>query len=718
MELDELKQFHGAFFDEARDHVRTLEERLLELETHPGDAELLGALFRAAHSIKGASGILGFDTITQLTHAMENVLDAMRENRLATSPALTSLLLESTDLLGTCVECAAGERPAPAIAEVVARLDATAPREGSAAASPAEQDEAQGTRRWTVIFRPRPDCFAFGINPALVLRELTLVGQAEVDVLLDAVPPFEELDPERCSLGWRITLVTDATEKRIREVFMFVEDMCDLELSWSHEPGFSALPSAAPLPPAPPQASAPRAVEPQASAPRPQEPRASAPLASAPRPSHPDAALAPAPSAPGGEHGHKGSTDASTLRVTTEKVDRLVNLVGELVISQAMISRCMQDVAGAQLQKLREAVEAMETHTRDLQESVMNIRMVPIGSIFGRFRRLVRDLSATLGKDIQLETVGEDTELDKSMVESLADPLTHLVRNSADHGIERTEERLAAGKPAAGRVVLSARHQGGNVVVDITDDGRGLDTERIRAKAVERGIIADHAQLSTEQIHELIFAPGFSTAATVTGLSGRGVGMDVVKRSVEALNGSVALSSTPGEGSRFRLTLPLTLAILDGMALRVGAATFVLPLNQVVETLSMHKSKAVKQLLSSGEIILVRGETLPLVRLGRLLGVEDDGAQNARPLAVVLEVGDVRFGMMVDELLGKSQYVIKNLEPNFQKLDGLLGATILGDGTVSLILDVQALARMGNVRSREDRESIMAASSSRREATA
>jgi two-component system, chemotaxis family, sensor kinase CheA len=694
MELDELKQFHRAFFDEARDHVRTLEERLLELESRPGDAELLNALFRAAHSIKGASGMLGFEAVSRLTHAMENVLDALREARLLASSPLTSLLLEATDLLGACVEAAASNQPAPTIEQVVVALDAASPRrEGAAVAAPG-QELAKGTRTWTVIFRPRPECFAYGINPALVLRELTSLGKAEVDVLLDAIPPFADLQPERCHLGWRVSLVTEASEKQIREVFMFVEDMCDLELSWTEAAAstFTPLPSA-----------------PQPSAPQPSAPQPSAPQPSAPRQPHPE---------PGGEHAPKAGNDASTLRVSTDKVDRLVNLVGELVISQAMISRSMQDFTAAQLPRLREAVEEMERHTRDLQESVMNIRMVPIGSIFGRFRRLVRDLSSSLGKEIQLETVGEDTELDKSMVEHLADPLTHLVRNSADHGLERPEDRVAAGKPPAGRILLAARHQGGNVVVDVSDDGRGLDTARIREKAVERGLVPPDATLSTEQVHELIFLPGFSTAASVTGLSGRGVGMDVVKRSVEGLNGSVTLNSTAGEGSRFRLTLPLTLAILDGMALRVGQATFVLPLNQVVETLSMHKSQAVKQLLSSGEIILVRGETLPLVRLGRLLGVADDGAENRRPLAVVLEVGDVRFGLMVDELLGKSQYVIKNLEPNFQKLDGLLGATILGDGTVSLILDVQALARMGNVRSREERESIMAAAGSRREASA
>jgi len=686
MELDELKQFHATFFEEGQEHVRTLEDRLLELETRPEDLDLLNALFRAAHSIKGSSGILGFDAVTRLTHAMENVLDGLRAGQIQVGAALTSLLLEATDLLGACLAAARTEQPSPDVTAVVAGLDAVTPRRRHATGAPTSEvapspAEPQGRRTWTIVFRPRPDTFAFGINPALVLRELAALGETRVDVLVDAVPPFLELDPEKCHLGWRIELVTDRGERELREVFLFVEDMCDLELSCVDPgPRFEAFPSNGP--PTPPEDPLPR------------------------------------PSAPVEGASRTQPSDASTLRVSTEKVDRLVNLVGELVISQAMISRSLQDFTTAELPKLREAVAEMERHTRELQDRVMNIRMVPIGSIFGRFRRLVRDLSVSLGKDIQLVTVGEETELDKSMVEHLADPLTHLVRNAADHGLERTQDRVAAGKSPMGRITLTARHQGGNVVVDVADDGRGLDAARIRAKALSRGLITADQALTDEQTYELIFAPGFSTAEAVTGLSGRGVGMDVVKRGVDSLNGSVALASTPGDGARVRLTLPLTLAILDGMAVRVGASSFVLPLNQVIETVSLQKSQSVKRLLSNAEVVLARGEALPLLRLGRLLAVPDDGPENRRPLAVVLEAGNVRFALLVDELLGKSQYVIKSMEPNFQKLDGLLGATILGDGAVSFILDVHALARIGNVRSREERELLVPDRSSSPEALA
>ncbi len=665
MEADELTQFHATFFEESREHVRTLEERLLELEHRPGDLELLNALFRAAHSIKGSSGVLGFEAISHLTHAMENVLDAMRETTLAVTAGLTSLLLEASDLLGACIAAASAKQADPDIARVVAALDAVNAAKGDAA--PAARPSApsssavtaawEGPRTWTIVFRPRPEVFSLGINPALVLRELGTLGTVRTELLVDRLPELSALDPEACQVGWRVQLDTEATEATIREAFVFVEDVCELEITGS-DPAcaiFTPLESAEPRP-------------------------------SAPAPS-PDAANKSAP-----------APEVSTLRVTTDKVDRLVNLVGELVISQAMISRSLQDLGPTELPQLREAVADMERHTRELQDRVLNIRMVQVGTIFGRFRRLVRDLSSSLGKEIRLETSGDDVELDKSMVEHLADPLTHLVRNAADHGLERPDERLAAGKASAGTVTLTARHQGGNVIVDVSDDGRGLNTEKILKRAVERGLVVEGLPLSDEQIHELIFAPGFSTAEAVTDLSGRGVGMDVVKRSIQALNGAVAISSTPGEGSRIRLTLPLTLAILDGMATRVGTSTFVLPLNQVIETLSMTRSSPVKQLLSNGEIMMVRGETLPLLRLSRLLNVPDDGSANTRPLAVVLEAGELRFALVIDELLGKAQYVIKSLEPNFNRVEGLLGATILGDGTVSFILDVQALARVGNLR--------------------
>ncbi|MFO0601236.1 MAG: chemotaxis protein CheA [Myxococcaceae bacterium] len=533
--------------------------------------------------------------------------------------------------------------------------------------------------RWRVVFRPGERVFANGLDPAFALADLAALGPCKVTALLDALPPFAELDPEVSWLGWNVELETTRPRKDIDDIFLFMDDARELTITELGPPpttqasGFFTMPSA--VAPAP------------------------SPADATPAPAPPGPVRPPAPSAPSARAANKNE---ASLRVTTEKVDSLINLVGELVITQAMISRSLASFSPAELPRLREATTEMERHTRDLQQRVMNIRMVPIGTVFSRFRRLVRDLGEQLGKDIELQLQGEDTELDKSMVEALADPLTHLVRNAADHGLEPTARRLETGKARTGTLTLSARHQGGSVVIEVSDDGGGLDVQRILARGRERGLVPPNVTPSVDEVHQLIFAPGFSTAAKVTDVSGRGVGMDVVKRTVESLNGSIAIASTPGQGTRFRLTLPLTLAILDGMALRVGDSTWVIPLNQVIETLPL-KQNPVTSVVGQGEVVRVRGRTTALLRPGPLLGAKPD-ANNPRPLAVVCEVGELRYALAVDELLGKAQYVIKSLEPNFKKLDGVLGATILGDGTVSFILDVPGLARLGRLVLGEDAE--------------
>ncbi|MFT3710142.1 MAG: chemotaxis protein CheA [Archangium sp.] len=639
MRGEDRQQFLLTFFDEAADHLRTLEARLLELERTPDDQELLNALFRAAHSVKSASAMLGFETLAALTHALESVLEALRSVQLRSTPAIASTLLEGADALGACLDAAAHEQPAPDVKNLVTRLEALASSKPTSEAS-APAAAAARVREVLITFRPPRDGFANGLDPALCVRELCELGEAKVEALLDAVPALDVLDPEACFVGWRVSLRTAASLEQLRDVFMFVD--APIELSIAEAP--------------PPAASAPT------------------PVASAPRPS---------------VSGSRNAVDQGTLRVNTGKVDRLINLVGELVIAQAMVSRSLSNFTASELPRLRESVLEMERHTRELQDGVLNIRMVTIGTIFGRFRRLARDLSEALGKDIALETEGEETELDKSVVEALGDPLTHLVRNSADHGLETPHDRQAAGKSPTGVIRLSARHQGGNVVVELSDDGRGLNTERIRARAIEKGLIDASASLRPDEIHQLIFAPGFSTAEKVTDVSGRGVGMDVVMRSVEALNGKLNVTTEPGRGTRIRITLPLTLAIIDGMALRLGHSTFVVPLNQVVETLPF-QAQAARVLPGGAEVITVRGRTLPLLHLSRLLRCESDAA-NARPLVVIVESAELTFAFVIDELLGKSQFVVKSLEANFKRVDGLLGATILGDGTVSYILDVQAL---------------------------
>jgi two-component system chemotaxis sensor kinase CheA len=670
MATDERDEFLEMFFVEAADHVATLEAGLLSLEQKPGDEELLNALFRAAHSIKGASGMLGFDTLCALTHALEGVLDAQRGNTLAGTPEVASLLLESTDLVRGCLDAARGAQPGPDIGSVVARLEGlisaphatatpTAPPTAPAAthATAPEPAPGSGERRVVVHFRPGRDTFLTGLDPALCVRELAELGTLKVEALLDGVPPLQELDAEACHVGWKLELHTAAPLERIEGAFAFIDAPVELRI----EDPAAARPAASAAP-ATPQEESSREPQPAAATPT--------PAASARR-------------------------DEGSLRVNTTKIDRLVNLVGELVIAQAMVTRSLATFTPAELPRLRETALEMERHTRALQDGVMNIRMVPIGTIFGRFRRLMRDLSESLGKDIALDTVGEETELDKSVVEALADPLMHLVRNSADHGLEGGDERMAMGKPRTGTVKLSARHQGGNVVVEVSDDGRGLDTERIRQRALERGLIAAGATPSDDVVHRLIFAPGFSTAAKVTDLSGRGVGMDVVLRSVEALNGKVTIFTERGRGTRIRVSLPLTLAIIDGMSLRVGTSTFVVPLNHVVETVPLQRC-TVRKLPSGASVLSVRGRNLPLLHLSQLLGCAHDEG-NPRPLVVIVECAESPFAFVIDELVGKSQLVIKALEANYRRVEGVLGATILGDGTVSFILDVQGLAALGGL---------------------
>jgi two-component system chemotaxis sensor kinase CheA len=385
------------------------------------------------------------------------------------------------------------------------------------------------------------------------------------------------------------------------------------------------------------------------------------------------------------------------VRVATAKVDKLVDLVGELVIAQSVAGQIVDHFEPDRLHQLREAFTALERNTRELQERVMAVRMQPIGGVFSRFPRVVRDLAAASGKTMVLEILGEETELDKSVIEQLADPITHLVRNSADHGIEPPAERLEAGKPEQGVIRLQAYHEGGNVVVEISDDGRGLDAVKIRAKALERRLITNADALSEEEVQSLIFRPGFSTAEKVTDLSGRGVGMDVVRRNVESLNGSIAVRSVPGRGASFRIRLPLTLAILDGLLLRVGAETYVLPLVSIVESIRPRRAD-VRALAAGGHVVAVRGEPVPLVRLHAIFGVPDAVADPASGAVVIVEHEGRRLALLVDELLGQQQVVVKTLEANYRKVDGTMGATILGDGRVALILDVSGIATLAGYR--------------------
>ncbi len=680
MSID-LTELRGIFFDEAYEHLGIVESALLALEHQPGDRELLNQVFRAAHSIKGGSGTFGFTDLLRFTHALEGLLHLLRDGVMHLDAALADLLLRATDVLRAVVDATRAGEAAPAALDVLlAEIEHATPKqhhdvEGAAVIAlpdvlfaPGPPAPAVPTRSVRVLFSPGPNLFRQGMDPLLVVRDLLDLAR-RFELVLDTakLPDLESLDPEVCHLAWSVTMTTDRAEAEIRDVFAFVEDTSRIEVTWLDE------------------------LEPHGVAAALEAP--SAPVALAQHPA-PVAAEGHAPAAAASAQARATATaERSTVRVDTFKIDKLIDLVGELVIAQSMVNAALGDAdSPGATDRLRDAVLAMDRNTRELQDRVMAVRMLPVGSVFNRFPRMVRDLSTALGKRTTLTMTGEEIELDKGMVEKLADPLTHLVRNAIDHGLETPDERRAQGKPEEGTVSILAVHTGGNVVIEVCDDGRGLPLDRIRDKARQLGLLPKDVEPSVEQLHDIIFAPGFSTKEHVTDVSGRGVGMDVVKRNVEALNGSLSFTSEPGKGSRMRIRLPLTMAIIDGLTLRIGTQVFVVPLIEIVE--SMRPTAAqVQSVLGRGEIIRVRDQAIPLLRLHAILGIEGAQTDPRRALVCIAETRTTPVGLLVDEILGQAQVVVKTLETNFQRIDGVMGATILGDGRVALILDVQALAR-------------------------
>lgn len=669
MQID-MKRFHAAFFDETAEHLAVLEESLLGLERTPDDSELLNRIFRAAHSIKGASGTFGFADIAKFTHSLEGLLDRMRAGDIVSTAALIELLLQSADALGGLLACARDGGPLPpAIDELIGRLEQA--KQGTlVAATPAvvaAQAVAPPTAQdYVVTFQPGRDMLHFGMDPLLLLRDLSRVGTV-TEVRLDKakLPDLAALVPDECYLGWTVRLRSDRGIEEIRAVFVFVEDCSQVNIEAQPPAETGTQPSSAATVGTPKQETA----------------KSGEPVASV-------AETAQARSR---------SLESSSIRVSVEKVDELINLVGELVIAQSMVNQVVGRIPADVLPAMQESLAIMDRSVRDLQERVMSVRMVPLANVFRRFPRLVRDLATALGKQITVELVGEDTELDKQMIEQIVDPLTHMVRNSVDHGIGMPEERQRVGKPAEGKIVLRAYQEGGNVVIEVSDDGRGLDRERIRSKAVSRGLIGAEDVLTDGELYDLVFAPGFSTADKVTDVSGRGVGMDVVKRNVESLHGSVSIESVPGQGSTFRIRLPLTMAIVDGLAVGLNGEIYLLPLLSVLESFRP-KAAEVRQVAGRGEVVMVRGRPVPLVRLHRIFHAQARTTDPSEAIVVLVEHQGKRLGLLVDELLGQMQVVMKSIETNYEKVEGISAATILGDGQVAFILDtagLQRLARQG-----------------------
>jgi two-component system chemotaxis sensor kinase CheA len=689
MKID-LTQFRQTFLQESADHIATMESGLLALRTSPEDAETLNAVFRSAHSIKGGAGSFGLESLAQFTHSLESLLDRLRAREMALSEEILALLLASIDVLRALLDPQSqGELPQEAreLIRHMEELTAYGSEPGENAA-PEPEGEWAGAQQpsgaselvvYRITFRPDREIFASGTNPIVLLRNLASLGDVSV-THLDAgdLPGLAELDPVQCYLAWTVEIATSRREEELREVFEFVEHLAEITIRRvdADSPVDSAGKAAAASPTKKTAAAVARDVPGSLGSPA---AKGSTTAASS-------AARVPARRGPTGE--------SASIRVATEKVDRLIDLVGELVIAHVMTVQMVETFTPGCLPKLREAVAAMERNTRELHERVMGIRMLPVGTLFQRYTRTVYDIAQATGKQIRLEMSGEETEVDKSMLELLGDPLTHLIRNAADHGIETPETRIAAGKPAEGTIWLRAFHRSGRVVIEVSEDGGGIDPARVRARAIESGLVAPDAQLNDDQIRMLIFEPGFSTRNEVSEFSGRGVGLDVVLQNVRQLNGTVSVSSETGRGATVTIELPLTLAILEGLLVRVADRTLVLPLLSVVETVSPRAGQ-VQRVAEQGEVILIRDESIPLLRLRRYLGLAGAPAEAAsRSLVVVVEANHKKIGLLVDELLGQQQVVVKSLERHLRKVDGLMGATILGDGCVAPIIDVACLAGM------------------------
>jgi len=680
----DMKQFQAVFFAESREGLDAMESGLLSLESSGNDPDTINTIFRAAHSIKGGAATFGFSAITGTTHLLETLLDQVRGGKRAISAELSDALLASVDVLRDLLVAAETGDPddtAPCAelnARLSALLDSGAPAATPAktAAAPAAGAPAPVASGWRVGFAPHPNLFITGNDPLRILRELDRLGGLSSECDTSQLPGLDALEPVTSYLRWTLTLPPSVKQAAIADAFAWVEDECDLSIE--------AITASAPAPAAEPIAAPPAAPAAEALP----VPAKSADIVPMPQSGERKDVAKPAAGAAKAE---RSAVEVdSSIRVSISKVDALINLVGELVITQAMLRQQSHGLDPTQHEKLLNGLALLDRNTRDLQEAVMSVRMLPVDFVFSRFPRMVRDLAARLSKKVNLRTSGEGTELDKGVIERIVDPLVHLVRNSVDHGLETPEEREAAGKDPVGTVELGASHQGGHIVIEITDDGRGLNRERILRKAMERGLNA-HEGMADSEVWQLIFHPGLSTAEQITDVSGRGVGMDVVKSNITELGGEIDIESYPGEGTRVTIRLPLTLAILDGMTVAVGGETFVLPLGHVIEAMQPDL-KEIRSVHGSGKVLKVRGDYLPLVNLAEFYRL-GDARLDENSLVVVVEGGGRKLALVVDELLGQQQVVVKNLEANYRRIPAVSGATILGDGRVALIVDIGGLVR-------------------------
>ncbi|MDP3801778.1 chemotaxis protein CheA [Brevundimonas sp.] len=728
MTVDPFEAIKVTFFQECDELLGDLETGLLAIEAGSADDETVNAVFRAVHSVKGGAGAFGLDDLVRFAHVFETLLDEIRSGRRPCDDPTVKTLLRAADLLADHIAAARGQAPAvdeARSAGLVAELELlTHGESGAAGAAPAaDSAHAVGTAEpdafgfrpvafdlsaldgpapaaapaetvWRVVFRPQGRMYAHANETGLLLRELARLGSVSVALDASGLPDLADLVAEEGYLTWTVDIEAEAGEAAIREVFDFVESDCDLAVTPTANVAVSD--------PAPPPADD---FDLAALLARVQTPEASDPVPTPAAPAAPAPSPAPAPAAPAAAN---QSAPAITIRVDLDRVDRLINVVGELVIQQAMLAQRVVESGLARSSGVSVGLEDLELLTREIQDSVMAIRAQPVKSVFQRMPRLVREVAEMTGKRVRLVTEGEATEVDKTVVERLAEPITHMLRNAIDHGLEGPDDRLAAGKPVEGTVRMVALHRSGRIVIEISDDGRGINRERVRGIAVSRGLITDEAALTDEEIDNLIFLPGFSTAETVSDVSGRGVGMDVVRRSIQALGGRITIASTPGKGSTFTLSLPLTLAVLDGMVVSAAGQTLVAPLTAIVESLTP-RPQDIHHVGGHDAVIRFREEFVPLIDVAMVMGFRTEPVVAATGVAVVIETeAGFRAALLVDAIQGQRQVVIKSLETNYQQVEGVAAATILGDGRVALILDVDAI--VANARRRSARPELKLAS--------
>jgi len=691
--MDELVKI---FLEESEDEIKELETGLIRLEDEGGDEETVNRVFRAAHTIKGSAGLVGFEQVSTYTHTLENILDRIRKGDLTISKKLITNLLDAVDFLKRMIASESEGEPLDQrdVDESLKRLRrfmGTA----HAGAAPAQSGSGSSARTEERVFsihmKFRPDILSTGQDPVMLIQELKDSGELlEVRAFTEDIPDFYSLSPTTCYTHWEIILRSTKSIQDIKNVFIFVLDENDisiLDVSSQYKHGVDLSLAEKPIGEILVEKGYVRE-EDILEALKEHKTTGDALVEKGKVPRDVVEKMAEAQSQ------SRKVAKAATIRVDTEKLDKLMNLVGEMVISVARVSQCALDVADTSVAKsLQAATASLERISRDLQEQVMRVRMVPVEGTFNRFRRVVRDMSFELGKKIEIRMSGTETELDKNVIEQISDPLKHMIRNSIDHGIEPPDERRRLGKPETGTIWLKAFQREGNIFIEISDDGKGIDKTKVLAKAVEKGIADPSRTYTDKEIYDMLFAPGLSTAERVSELSGRGVGMDVVKRNIEELRGSVEITSEEGRGSTFRVKLPLTLAIIDGMMVKVGGEILTIPLSMIDKSVRPAPSE-IKTVEGRGELVDIRGDYLPLVRLYDIFQLPSDKTDPTEALVVVLHGAENRFCILVDDVLGQTQAVIKSIEKNFKKIDGTSGATILGNGRVSLILDVYGIERM------------------------